>query len=392
VNIAISRRLLIYALVLGVVFAVWLALPAWFRPVAYSIPSSKVQAYVAQRANYKLLFVGDSRTFTDIQPRVVGPIVGRPAYNLASFGLWLPVQYLEFRDVFEKVPRDTVIVWSLSHHNFVPVGDRWWIPGQYKFGLRDGLEYALDGYPIPRIVREYEESPFSPVDLVVSVRKKLIGALDKVVWRGSTQKATSVSQQAANNENGTMSLAERNQAAATRIIERLKEDKQVAFISPAIRDGVVNSIETTRIDGGYDRIIIDPEYFRKLQAGLWPRRVDSDARCLFDANAVYMTTFEKILDLIGRYRLRVIVNYIEDAPGSWSSDAERACGKQFMMEKIVPILARRGIEVVFPDFYPRINFSNEWYFDESHLNTEGASMYSELLAGKLARVLSNKGW
>ena len=155
----------------------------------------------------------------------------------------------------------------------------------------------------------------------------------------------------------------------------------MTFISPAIRYGVVNSIETTRIDGGYDRIIIDPEYFRKLQAGLWPRRVDSDARCLFDANAVYMTTFEKILDLIGRYRLR-----------AWSSDAERACGKRFMMEKIVPILARRGSEVVFPDFYPRINFSNEWYFDESHLNTEGASMYSEILAGKHARVLSNKGW
>jgi len=391
-KIAISRRLLIYASVLSVVLAVWLNLPVWFRPVAYSIPSSKVQEYVAQRANFKLLFVGDSRTFTDIQPRVVGPIVGRPAYNLASFGLWLPVQYLEFRDVFEKVPRDTVIVWSLSQHNFIPVGDRWWIPGQYKFGLMDGLEYALDGYPIPRIIREYEESPFSPADLVVSFRKKLTGSLDKVVWRGSAPKATPVNQQAANAESETRSLAERNQAVATRIIEQLKQDKQVTFINPAIRDGIVNSIETSRIDGGYDRIIIDPAYFRKLQAGLWPRRGDSNAGCTFEANAVYMRTFDKILDLIGRYHLRVIVNYIEDAPGSWSSDAERACGKQFMVKKVVPILASRGIEVVFPDFYPSINFSNEWYFDESHLNTEGASIYSKLLAGELARVISLKGW
>ena len=105
-----------------------------------------------------------------------------------------------------------------------------------------------------------------------------------------------------------------------------------------------------------------------------------------------MRTFEKILDLITRYHLRVIVNYIEDAPGSWSSDSERACGKQFMIETVVPTLARHGVEVVLPDLYPLIDFSNEWYFDESHLNTEGAAIYSKLLAAELVRVLDARGW
>jgi len=389
---SIPIRILIYVSILSVVMAVWLALPVWFRPAAYSIPSSKVVTYLAQKERYRLLFVGDSRTYTDIQPRVVGPIVGRPAYNLASFGLWLPVQYLEFRDVFAKIPRDTVVVWSLSHRNFLPVGDRWWIPGQYKFDLMDGLEYALDGYPIPRIVREYEESPFSPVDLAVIARKRLIASLDRTIWRDGARKAP-VNQQVGNGEMiGAASLVEHNQAAAARIIERLRQDQQVNAISPVMRDGVVNSVESTRIDGGYDRIIIDPAYFRKVQAGLWPQYRNSNAGCRFEANKVYMRTFEKILDLITRYHLRVIVNYIEDAPGSWSSDSERACGKQFMIETVVPTLARHGVEVVLPDLYPLIDFSNEWYFDESHLNTEGAAIYSKLLAAELVRVLDARGW
>jgi hypothetical protein len=391
-KIKISHRLLMYALVFGVVLAVWLALPVWFRPAVYSIPSGKVTKYVAQKGSYRLLFVGDSRTYTDIQPRVVGPLLGKPAYNLASFGLWLPVQYLEFREVFEKVPPDTVVVWSLSHHNFLPVGDRWWISGQYKFSLADGLEYALDGYPIPRVIREYEEAPFSPVDLGVTVRKKLIGFFGRTVWRGGVKEVPANQQATNGGTSGGTFLAERNNAAATKVIEELKRDRQVNFVAPVVRDGTINSVEATRIDGGYDRIIVDPAFFRKLQGGLWPKHSNRTDGCQFAANEVYMRTFEKILNLISRYRLRVIVNYIEDAPGSWSSDAERACAKQFMVQKIVPILARRGIPAVFPDLYPRIKFSNEWYFDHSHLHSEGAAIYSELLAGELGKVISNKGW
>jgi hypothetical protein len=105
-----------------------------------------------------------------------------------------------------------------------------------------------------------------------------------------------------------------------------------------------------------------------------------------------MKTFSKILDLVSRYRLHMIVNYIEDAPGSWPSDSERRCAKQFMLNRIVPILKERGIGFVDPDFYPHVQYSNDLYFDNSHLTSEGAAIYSRLLGSDMNKILSDMGW
>jgi hypothetical protein len=45
-----------------------------------------------------------------------------------------------------------------------------------------------------------------------------------------------------------------------------------------------------------------------------------------------------------------------------------------------------------PDLYPSIGFSDDWYFDNSHLATEGAAIYSRLFAQHLAEALTAKGW
>jgi len=391
-----------YAGVFGVIFALWLATPVFIRPKAYSVPSVKVTTYVAGKNIYRLLFVGDSRTYTDIQPRVVDPIVSRNSYNLASFGLWIPVQYLEFRDVFKEVPPDSVIVWSLSHRNFVPIGDRWWIPGQYPFGLDDLAEYVRDGYPLKRAIQEYEEAPYSSVDAVVKGRKKLLASLQQVVWQrpapptpppAATIRSPDLDRgYDVESSRADLTQAEINSAAAARIMETLKQDSRVTGVSPLAVDGIIRSIESTRSDGGYERIIVDHDFFREQQSKLWPRRTDVVGVCQFDANQVYMKTFTKILDLVSKYRLRMIVNYIEDAPGSWQSDLDRHCAKQFMIDKIAPILKQRGIAFINPDLYPIIQFSNEFYFDNSHLTTEGGAIYSRLLAGQINTVLKDRGW
>jgi len=403
VRITIQYRMWMYAGVFGLSLASWLATPVFLRPRAYSIPSSKVTTYLAARNGYRLLFVGDSRTYTDIQPRVIDPITARPSYNLASFGLWMPVQYLEFRDVFKNVPKDTVIIWSLSHHNFVPIGDRWWIPGQYAFGIADLAEYILDGYPVKRAIQEYEESPYSPVDIIVKGRKKFLASLEQVVLRRhvhaiSPGKGLPTDRISGDDDKFAIlpvavpSRAELNSAAAAKILERLKRDTRVTSMSPVAKDGITNSIETTRADGGYDRIVIDREFFQEQQSKLWPPHTGTAGVCQFEANQVYMKTFNKILDLVSRYRLHMIVNYIEDAPGSWPSDSERRCAKQFMLNRIVPILKKRGMGFVDPDFYPHVQYSNDLYFDNSHLTSEGAAIYSRLLGCDMNKILSDMGW
>lgn len=400
-EITIRKRLLIYASIFSVVFAAWLLAPAILRPKIYSVPSDKVARYLARRTAYNIVFIGDSRTFTDIQPRVIDLLIGRRSYNLATFGLWMPVQYLEFRDVFPEVPSGTVLVWSLSHQNFAPVGERWWIPGQYAFGFFDFLEYAMDGYPVKRILQEYEESPYSPADLAVKAKKRLILPFQAIVWRSGHPISRQEAAQPTVPANGmlrpeasqpVLQRAESNRAAAARIINQMKNNDQVVYVSPVVKDGVVNSVETTRVDGGYDRIIVDRDFFKAEQSQLWPVHSGSDDGCHFTANDVYMRTFVKILNLISEYHLRVIVNYIEDAPGSWPSDSERSCAKRFMIQTIVPILRQRGIGFVAPDLYPKINYSNDYYFDNSHLHSEGAGIYSSLLAPELKKVLDTKGW
>lgn len=389
-TIAVRTRIAMYVLVFFVCFATGIFVLESLRPKVYSVASSKVDVYLNHRDSYQMLFIGDSRTYTDIQPRVTDRITGRKAYNLASFGLWMPVQFLEFRDVFPRIPRGTVVVWSLSHRNFMPVGDRWWIPGQYKFTLTDVAEYIHDGYPAARILREYEESPFSPVDRLVGIRKRLISALGTVVWKRGVSDSPSRNAPAPAPSSGSPQRANEETAAA--ITDALRQDRRVEIIAPVVNDGVVNSIETTRSDGGYDRILIDHEFFRKQQAKLWPNYGGDPSGCHVAPNDVYMETFSKILGLISRYQLKVVVNYIEDAPGSWASQADRQCAKQFIADRIVPLLARHGIEFIAPDFYPTIDSSNDFYFDESHLITEGAALYSQLLGVELQTVLLRKGW
>lgn len=388
-----------YASVFTLATACWLELPVLVRPASYSTPSSKVNTYLAGRKMYNMLFVGDSRTYTDIQPRVTDLVTMRKSYNLASFGLWMPVQYLEFRDVFPKVPQGTVIVWSLSHHNFNPVGERWWIPGQYAFGLFDFVQYAFDGYPLRRILREYEEAPYSPADLVVGLRKKLLPSPQTVMWRtpwlhrGVMAAASAPGgERAAVPRPSVPSAAELNRTAAEQIMRRLKEDHQVISITPVMQDGIINSVETTRSDGGYDRIIVDRAFFKQQQSKLWPPHPGGDIVCSVVANDVYMKTFTRILDLISKYRLRVIVNYIEDAPGSWPSEADRRCARQFIVRSIEQMLRRRGIAFIAPDFYPLIHESNDFYFDNSHLISEGAAKYSKALAIEIKQTLEQKGW
>jgi hypothetical protein len=396
----IQYRILINVVIIGLALAVWSRTPSWYRPKVYSVASGKVVSYLAGKNKYRLVFAGDSRTFTDIQPRVIDSVLGRRSYNLASFGLWMPVQYVEFQEVFPHVPRDTVVVWSLSHHNFTPIGDRWWIPGQYKFSLADVAEYIRDGYPVRRMFQEYDESPYSPIDLAVRARKQLMGSMENVVWKAKTPPAGAAAPQAgltaaANEVPAPAKLpsrAEVNEAEAARVIAVLQHDRKTNFVSRVIKDGIVTSVESTRSDGGYDRIIIDHDFFKKQQALLWPRRAGDEAGCHFVANEAYMRTFGKILELLARYHMKVIVNYIEDAPGSWPSDAERRCAKQFMLAKIVPMLSERGIDFTSPDFYSRIDFSNDLYFDESHLTTEGAAIYSEILASEIAKILARRGW
>ena len=387
-TIPVRYRIAMYAVVICGCLAAGMILAESVRPKVYSIPSSKVDAYLAHKDSYRMLFIGDSRTYTDIQPRVTGPITGRTAYNLASFGLWMPVQYLEFRDVFGKIPPGTVVVWSLSHHNFMPIGDRWWIPGQYKFTLSDAAEYLQDGYPASRIIREYEESPYSPVDRLVSARKLLMRSLETRVW---TRPAPSPSSPQPV-DSRIASRAQMNQEAAVALLEALRQDHNVNIAAPVVNDGVVTSIETTRTDGGYDRILIDREFFLTQQRKLWPNHGEDRSGCQVVPNAVYMRTFSKILALISRYRLRVVLNYIEDAPGSWTSESDRRCARQFMADTIVPILAQHGIEFIAPDFYPVIHFSNDYYFDDSHLITEGAALYSQMLGEELRQVLTRKNW
>ena len=394
-GITVRNRIFIYATIFALLIACWLATPALFRPQIYSIPSAKVAAYLKDSAKYSILFVGDSRTYTDIQPRVIDPFVMRRSYNLASFGLWIPVQYLEFRDVFPKVPESTVIVWSLSHHNFNPVGERWWIPGQYAFGLSDFFQYALDGYPLRRILQEYEESPFSPADLMVRLRRGWLPSPKTVVWRSWRHpelNSPAGDEHSADSTASGPSAVELNRAAADQIMSRLKADPQVVSVAPVMQDGVINSVETTRSDGGYDRIIIDRAFFKQQQSKLWPARSGRDNGCHYTANDVYMRTFVRILDLISKYHLRVVMNYIEDAPGSWPSEADRRCARQFITRSIEPMLRSRGIAFIAPDFYPLIQESNDFYFDNSHLTNEGAAKYSKVLAIEIKKVLERTGW
>lgn len=116
--------------------------------------TDRIAAYLQDPKPYSAIFLGDSRTYCDIHPELLESFVpGMHALNLSNFSNWFPTQLGVVREIANRIPPGTQVIWSIGHQNFsssripvvYPIGFAdalrltWWNAGKAPNGLSDNL-------------------------------------------------------------------------------------------------------------------------------------------------------------------------------------------------------------------------------------------------------------
>ncbi len=329
---------------------------------------SKVVHYRANADAYDFLFIGDSRTYCGVHPeRLRGPLGGRVA-NLATWALWLPTQYPQIQDIIEAIPDHTTVVWSVGYQNFHPcLGCE---TKAYPIGDANAALYNSLG--IPRSLYEDNVRDLKTLDTWVKVSNP-----GRLSFAQLYENAVRWLQTPLTVPQSTEQLTPQTHLVLS------AQDQGVANAALVYHQGTPTSIGRTFTDGGYERIELQPEFFRAKQAAhRQEQTMRAQPRQQF-LEPAFFKLFERILDLFAKHNVRLIVNIMEEAPHTYIDRDHLLRERSLLDTRVGDAVIRRGFK------YTRIDFdqlSSADYFDYNHLNSQGAEKFTALLAAKLREV------
>lgn len=333
--------------------------------------AEKIAWYGRHRGAYDLLFVGDSRTYTDIQPDVLDPLLGSRSLNLAVFAHWFPTQYPSFRKLVELVPPGTTVVWSIGHQNFFPSGQG--INRNYPLRITDVPAYLRWG--------------FSPADLLPNWRHHDPIAGFFGYGGDIREKLNQARRLEVCDFGGPAAGAQSPPAVPPDIAAPIAEMIGRANADPAVtrveitKDGVrATSLVLYKRAGAYFRVELDPGFFRGKQQEDALARAGRSPDVPREPDPAYWNLFVAILETFRRSGVRLVVNEFEEAPYVYRPAELRAGWRAFMREKVAPEVEKRGFAYVRVDFDP---IGSDDYFDFNHLNSDGVAKFSPAFASAL---------
>ena len=355
------------------------------RAVAQVSLHAKLAHQREHAGDYDLLFVGDSRTFTNLAPDLLDPELRTRSFNLGRMANWFPTQYPSYRDLAPRVPAGATVVWSIGHQNFRPIHAE--INDAYPVGFGNAIDYLRWGYAPGAIGANVAGSV--PGLRSFSARERLYGKIEAALGRpgprfflGSVGPITAQPDTTRPHDPPARDSA----AITSRLAEertRLKADPRVYSIQPLqTEEGRVASLEVLMHAGNYLRIELEPEYFRARQrAHAETLRPLAEPR--FEASPEYWRTFVAIVDVFEKHGVRLIVNEFEEAPYQYDDPHNRELYRGFMRE-VRDYVEGRGIPFVRVDFS---RLGNQHYFDYNHFNREGVRAFSSLFVPELSAAL-----
>lgn len=334
--------------------AVWYVNETRASPFGNLTP--KRNAYLAQAAGHDVVYFGDSRVLCAFHPDLLDPLTGRRSFNLAHWANWLPTQYAFLADVIPRLPRDTVVVWSIGHQNFEKAA----IQPVYPIGWRRLPEYLAMGFTVGDLADNL--LTFTPPLMLAGQRENVLGLVDRVLarplWRRAAAPAPPGAVPAAVGPGEDPSLVGRT--------ETYREG------------GRLVSYALVKTNGAYLRVETDPAYYRERQvapAAHAPSFAPSDG---------YLALFRATLALFERHGVRVIVNELEEAPHTYTP-GRLAEVRRFMRVVVRAEVESRGHAYIRADFD---RLDDSLYFDWNHLNSRGVVAYSAMIAPLLREALA----
>jgi hypothetical protein len=368
----------------------------------------KTRHYRDHAAGYNLIFLGDSRTYCNIHPFRIDPLLGTSSANLGMWGHYFATQYGQVRDIADALPPDTVVVWSVGHRNFQPVGDHLWAQifpaAQKKAFSRENGRWWVDRYPVgwtaaPRLFGwGYPAgavwnnlSRFGPAGALLAEAGKTRQYLYR--QRNNPIAVFSLPPLARALETGRSAdstiAGERGIAQLTTAQEKVLEASpltasDIARVEVMRRGDLDTSLVVQTARGSYYRIELEPEFFREEQRKLARRiaemRTEPPPDARFTPALPLWRNFIGLLDFFRAHNVRLVLNVVEEAPWVYEAWGGRQELRRFMEETVRPEVEGRGFGWVCVD-YDR--FSNRDYFDFDHFNSAGAEKYTLMLADTL---------
>ena len=334
----------------------------------------KMDAWEQDPARYDLVFIGDSRTYCAMHPDHLDPLLGTRSLNLAHWAHWMPTQLAQFRDLLEVMPQGVTVVWSVGHQNFRS-GDRRIHPS-YPIGVASVPRYLSLGYSLGSMKDNLVF--FNPATTVLGWMPQIRRRMDRTLDRAVLDHARPAPDGPVRPE------------ILPDLLGRLRGDPVTDSLKILSEEGQVTSVEVLKDNGAYERVELDPGYFRSRQrenAREVERRLQ-ETPDRFEATPQDWETFLEILDLCREKDVRLILNEVEEAPYIYLSEERRENWRRFMRETVEQEVLSRGIPYLRVDFD---RMSDEDYFDFNHLNQDGIRKYSRLLAERLGPVLQRSG-
>ncbi len=324
-----------------------------------------------------LIFLGDSRTYCAFDPEGIDPLLGTRSINLAQWAHWFPTQYPHFKALLPLVPPDTVVVWSIGRCNFHSSGP---FNSNYLIGLEDAWRYLAWGH--------------SWKALEPNLATTMANGWNKVTWwwPACHDRPAALAKMAKQfpglsppRPDSNRRLAHQEEFDAIRL--RFASSPHVSGVSPLIDGDSITSAAIFKSRGNYLRIEIDHDYFRAKQCA-WPESIrdkpqpaagTSTAAAPVQAEPAFWRNFIAIVDLFEKYKIRLVVNEVEEAPWVYAHSQGNQADRAFM-QTVADYVRQRGFTYVRVDWD---QFHDADYFDYNHLNSDGVARFTPLIAEQL---------
>lgn len=346
----------------------------------------KLELFEQHSGEFDTIFIGDSRTYCDIHPHLLDPLMGTHSINLATWAHWFPTQYPFVRDLVGGLKPGQVVVFSVGHQNFS--GDKALsakyplhfsdIPLYLQLGwrLNPVLTNVLSGYPAMSAIR-FRDSIMSFESTLADRPLLRIGA-------------------ASGKESGEIPA---NDGLARQIFVSDINNLAASYKAmPGIQDVAIKSdnnkpvgLEVRTERGSYIRVEYDHEYFRMKQrenlesmgGALSDREAEMKTLPASKMDPDYMELFRRILAEFKSHNVQLIVNEVEEAPYTYRNPQLRDKHRK-LMEIVRAEVQQQGIPYIRVDWD---KFDDSDYFDYNHLNSKGVDKFTPLFAEQFRTAL-----
>lgn len=339
---------------------------------------SRVQFYLNDPSPYSVIYLGDSHTYCAMHPEIIEKYLPElHGLNLSNFTHWFPTQYSMINDIVARIPKNTIVVWSISHVNFDDQGVNS-IQRVYPMSLAAAVRLLAWGTGQPGGLFDNLAYYHWPLYLPIALRE-LHAAVDTEANQPFVAAGSSTQRQSTSDIDQQMA-----QEIQTLSSEALS-DPNVVYAEVTTDQGRPTSVVKFLRRGGYYRTEMDPQFFRRKQAETASGTGrPAPATEPWPTYPLQWRLFTAMLDLFELHRVHLIVNELEEAPYTYQSKAARDAWRRLMFEHVRPEVERRGF------LYARADLDaleDDDYFDYNHMNSKGIAKYSPMIAAILAKAI-----